>query len=202
MRRSKERKKHVLKSRCLALTFVYVRRQTTYEHFAGETLNSLPVLVGVTVGGAQDSRDALVAVSVVEEIVINGEERRTACWGKKTKHVAVDKSRHGSYKHTRRSTNQTCSTHTEPTETLINTQTQVKTSGVMNPETKQQLDGFVWSNVAAKQHETAKLLMMFGAPTCSTLSQESQQTVQNICLVHFSAVSREALLGNNTQWLH
>lgn len=83
MRRSKNRNKHILKSCCVALTFVYVRRQTAYKHFAGEALNSLPILVGVTVGGAQDSRDTLVAVSVVEEIVINGEERRTACWEKK-----------------------------------------------------------------------------------------------------------------------
>lgn len=67
----------------VALTFVYIGRQPAHEHFAREALDSLPVLVGVAVGGAQDSRDALVAVSVVEEIVINGEERRTSCWGKR-----------------------------------------------------------------------------------------------------------------------
>lgn len=84
MRRSKDRNKQILKRCCVTLTFVYVRRQTAYKHFAGEALNPLPILVGVTVGGAQDSGDTLVAVSIVEEIVINGEERRTACWEKKT----------------------------------------------------------------------------------------------------------------------
>lgn len=82
MRRSKDGKKHILKGCCVGLTFVYVRRQTAHKHFAGEALNSLPILVGVTVGRAQDSRDTLVAVPVVEEIVVNGEERRTSCWGK------------------------------------------------------------------------------------------------------------------------
>lgn len=61
-----------------SLTFVDVRGQTAYEHFAGEALDSLPVLVRVTVGGAEDSRDTLVPVPVIKEIVINGEERRTA----------------------------------------------------------------------------------------------------------------------------
>lgn len=88
MRWSKGENKHLQQSCCVTLTFVYVRRQTAYKHFAGEALNSLPILVGVTVRGAQDSRDTLVAVSVVKEIVINGEERRTACW-EKSKHLEI-----------------------------------------------------------------------------------------------------------------
>lgn len=53
------------------LTFVNVGGQTADKHLPGEALDALPVLVGVTVRGAQD---ALVAVAVVEEIVINGEK--------------------------------------------------------------------------------------------------------------------------------
>lgn len=115
----RQKRAHPKKARCVTLTFVDVRRQTTDEHFAGETLNSLPVLVGVTVGGAQDPRDTLVAVSVVEEIVINGEERRTACWGKKnTKHVPVGKSPHRVRQtHMEKHKSDVLHTHTEPKDT-------------------------------------------------------------------------------------
>lgn len=82
VRRSKGRSNRILKNCRVTLTFVYIGRQPADEHFAREALDPLPVLVGVAVGGAQDARDALVAVSVVEEIVIDGEERRASCWGK------------------------------------------------------------------------------------------------------------------------
>lgn len=57
-----------------SVTFVDVRRQAAHKHLAGEALDALAVLVGVAVGGAEDPRDTLVAVAVVEEIVIDGEE--------------------------------------------------------------------------------------------------------------------------------
>lgn len=56
------------------VTFVDVGRQAAHKHLAGEAFNALAVLVGVAVGGAQDPRDTLVAVAVVEEIVIDREE--------------------------------------------------------------------------------------------------------------------------------
>lgn len=67
----------------VVLTFIYVRGQTSHKHLAGEALDAFPVLVGVTVGGAEDAWDTLVAVAVVEEIVINREEGGAAWWEKK-----------------------------------------------------------------------------------------------------------------------
>lgn len=61
------------------LTFVDVGGQAAHEHLAGEALHALPVLVGVTAVGAVDSRDALVAVAVVKEVVVNGEEGGATC---------------------------------------------------------------------------------------------------------------------------
>lgn len=68
---------------CAVLTFIYVRRQTSNKHLTGEALDALPILVGVTVGGAEDSWDTLVAVAIVEEIVVNGEEGGAACGAEK-----------------------------------------------------------------------------------------------------------------------
>jgi len=58
----------------VVFTFVYVRRQTSHKHLTRETLDALPVLVGVTVRGAKNSWDTLVAVAIIEEIVINRKE--------------------------------------------------------------------------------------------------------------------------------
>lgn len=68
--------------RCVLFTFVYIRGQTAYEHLAGEALDAFTVLVGVTVGGAEDSGDTLVAVAIIEEIVVDGEEGGASCGGK------------------------------------------------------------------------------------------------------------------------
>lgn len=62
-------------------TFVYIRGQTAYKHLAGEAFDAFTVLVGVTVGGAEDSWNTLVAVAVVEEIVVDGEEGGASCGG-------------------------------------------------------------------------------------------------------------------------
>lgn len=66
--------------RVFLFTFVDVRRQAAHKHLAGEALDALAILVGVAVGGAEDPRDTLVAVAVVKEIVINGEEGGAAWW--------------------------------------------------------------------------------------------------------------------------
>lgn len=60
--------------RCCALTFIYIRGQTSYKHLTGEAFDALSILVGVTAGGAEDSWSTMVAVAIVEEIVINREE--------------------------------------------------------------------------------------------------------------------------------
>lgn len=60
---------------CALLTFIYIRGQTSYKHLTGEALDALSILVGVTAGGAEDSWNTMVAVAIVEEIVINREER-------------------------------------------------------------------------------------------------------------------------------
>ena len=57
------------------LTFINVRGQAAHEHLAREALDALAVLVRVAVGGAQHPGNALVAVAVVKEIVVDGEER-------------------------------------------------------------------------------------------------------------------------------
>lgn len=54
------------------LTFIYVRGQAAHKHFAGETLDALPVLVGVTVRAKP--WDALVTVPIIKEAVFNGEQ--------------------------------------------------------------------------------------------------------------------------------
>ncbi len=68
---------------CDVLTFIYVGGQTSHKHLTGEALDAFPVLMGVTVGGAEDSWDTLVAVAIVKEIVINREEGGAAWWRKK-----------------------------------------------------------------------------------------------------------------------
>lgn len=73
----------ILSHCCAVLTFIYVRRQTANKHLTGEALDALPILVGVTVGGAEDSWDTLVAVPIIEEIVVNGEEGGAACSAEK-----------------------------------------------------------------------------------------------------------------------
>lgn len=60
-------------------TFIDVRGQAAHKHFAGEPLDALPVLMGVTVRRPQDPRDTLVAMAVVQETVVNGEEGGASC---------------------------------------------------------------------------------------------------------------------------
>lgn len=85
MRGAKASKCNAILTDCVTvvLTFVYVGGQTSHKHLTGEALDAFPVLVRVTVGGAKDSWDALVAVAVIEEVVIDGEEGGAAWWRKK-----------------------------------------------------------------------------------------------------------------------
>lgn len=75
-------------------TFIDVRGQAAHKHLAGEALNALAVLVGVAVGGAEDPRDALVAVAVIEEIVINREEGGAAWQWLRERHSGFNRHTH------------------------------------------------------------------------------------------------------------
>lgn len=90
---------------CVVLTFIYVRGQTSHKHLAGEALDAFPVLVGVTVGGAKDSWDTLVAVAIIEEIVINREEGGAAWWRKKAVKSTANVRPSTHKKHTSRNSN-------------------------------------------------------------------------------------------------
>lgn len=54
-----------------SLTFIDVWGQTAHEHLTGEALDAFAVLVGVTVGGSEDT---LVTVPIVKETVLDGEQ--------------------------------------------------------------------------------------------------------------------------------
>lgn len=65
------------------LIFVDIRGQTSHKHFTGEALDAFPVLVRVAVGRAEHTRDTLVAVAVIEEVVVDGEQRGATWWRKR-----------------------------------------------------------------------------------------------------------------------
>lgn len=56
------------------LTFIDIWRKASHEHLAGEAFNALPVLVRVTVRRAKNSRDTLVAMTIVKEDIVDGKQ--------------------------------------------------------------------------------------------------------------------------------
>jgi hypothetical protein len=57
------------------VTFINIWREATDKDLAGVTLNTLPILVGETVGRAK-ARQALLTTLVVRETILHGEQGR------------------------------------------------------------------------------------------------------------------------------
>lgn len=98
------------------------------------------------------------------------------------------------------------STHTHGTQrhgaSLTNAHTQVKTSGVMNLETKQQLYSLSWAilqlNSMKKTAAQSCVNNVVWSPNMSNTVKEITAKLLKSCYVHFSAISRQ----NNMQCYH